>query len=87
MIADSFGKHTIRKRTYGWSGGKRNTSWTEQDEHWITPHVLRALPKHIAVIKHCELPYKQAFLSPSPFTKPKFVTGSLVIKKRKLALS
>jgi hypothetical protein len=44
MIADSIGKHTIKKRTYGRSLGKSNTSWTEQDEHLIKPHVLRALP-------------------------------------------
>jgi hypothetical protein len=70
MIADSIGKHTIKKRTYGWSAGKRNTSWTEQDEHWIKPHVLRALPKHTAIIKHCERPYRRVFLPPSSFTKP-----------------
>jgi hypothetical protein len=71
MIADSIGKHTIKKRTYGWSGGKRNTSWTEQDEHLIKPHVLRALPKHTAIIKHCERSFRRVFLRPSPFTKPK----------------
>ena len=71
MIADSIGKHTIKKRTYGRSQGKSNTSWTEQDEHLIKPHVLRALPKHRAVIKHCERSYRRVFLAPSPFTKPK----------------
>jgi hypothetical protein len=71
MLADSIGKHTIKKRTYGRSLGKSNTSWTEQDEHLIKPHVLRALPKHTAIIKHCERPYKRVFLPPSPFTKPK----------------
>lgn len=71
MLADSIGKHTIKKRTYGRSLGKSNTSWTEQDEHLIKPHVLRALPKHTAIIKHCERPYKRVFLRPSPFTKPK----------------
>jgi hypothetical protein len=73
MLADSIGKHTIKKRTYGRSLGKSNTSWTEQDEHLIKPHVLRALPKHTAIIKHCERPYKRVFLRPSPFTKPKSV--------------
>ena len=69
MIADSIGKHTIKKRTYGRSAGKNNASWTEQDEHLIKPHVLRALPKHTAIIKHCELPFRRAYLAPSPFTK------------------
>ena len=71
MIADSIGKHTIKKRTYGRSQGKSNSSWTKQDEHLIKPHVLRALPKHNVVIKHCEKAYKQIYLKPSPFTKPK----------------
>jgi hypothetical protein len=71
MIADAVGKHTIKKRTYGRSGGKSNTSWTDQDEHWIKPHVLRSLPKHRAVIKHCERSFRRVFLPPSPFTKPK----------------
>jgi hypothetical protein len=71
MLADSIGKHTIKKRTYGRSLGKSNTSWTEQDEHIIKPHILRALPKHTAIIKHCERAYRRVFLPPSPFTKPK----------------
>jgi hypothetical protein len=71
MLADSIGKHTIKKRTYGRSLGKSNTSWTDQDEYLIKPHVLRALPKHTAIIKHCERAYKRVFLRPSPFTKPK----------------
>ena len=71
MLADAIGKHTIKKRTYGRSGGKNNTSWTEQDEHWIKPHELRALPKHTAIIKHCEQRHRRAYLRPSPFTKPK----------------
>jgi hypothetical protein len=71
MLADSIGKHTIKKRTYGRSLGKSNTSWTDQDEHLIKPHVLRALPKHTAIIKHCERRYKRVYLPPSPFTKPK----------------
>ena len=71
MIADAVGKHTIKKRTYGRSAGKSNTSWTEQDEHLIKPHALRGLPKHRAVIKHCERSFRRVFLPPSPFTKPK----------------
>ena len=71
MIADSIGKRIIKKRTYGRSGGKSNTSWTEQDEHWIKPHDLRTLRKHTAIIKHCEQPYRRVYLLPSSFTKAK----------------
>ena len=71
MLADSIGKRTIKKRTWGRSGGKTTVSWTEHDDHLIKPHVLRSLPKHVAVIKHCERSYKRAYLPPSRFTKPK----------------
>jgi hypothetical protein len=71
MLADSIGKRTVKKRSWGRSGGKTSVNWTEQDEYLIKPHVLRALPKHVAVIKHCERRYKRAYLPPTPFTKPK----------------
>ena len=71
MLADSIGKRTVKKRTWGRSGGKSNVSWSEQDEHLIKPHILRSLPKHVAVIKHCERPFKRVYLPPSHFTKPK----------------
>jgi type IV secretory pathway TraG/TraD family ATPase VirD4 len=70
MLADSIGKRTIKKRTWGRSGGKSTVSWSEHDEHLIKPHILRSLPKHVAVIKHCERPHKRAYLPPSRFTKP-----------------
>jgi hypothetical protein len=70
MLADSIGKRTIKKRTWGRSGGKTTVSWTEHDDHLIKPHVLRSLPKHVAVIKHCERRYKRVYLPPSRFTKP-----------------
>ncbi len=70
MIADSIGKRTIKKPTWSTGGGKRSVSWTEHDEHLIKPHVLRSLPKHVAIIRHCEKPYRRVYLPPSRFTKP-----------------
>jgi hypothetical protein len=46
-----------QKRTYGWSGGKRSTSWTEQDKHLNKPHDLRSLPKHRAIINIAKEPF------------------------------
>lgn len=70
MIADAIGKRTIKKKTWGRSAGRGNVSWTEQDEYFIKPHILRSLPKHTAIIKHCEQSYKKVRLSPTPFTQP-----------------
>jgi hypothetical protein len=68
MIADSIGKHTVKKRTYGRTAGKSTMSWREEDEHWIKPHVLRDLPKHTAIIKHCERHFRKILLKPTSFT-------------------
>jgi len=68
MIADAVGKHTVKKRTYGRSAGKSTMSWREEDEHWIKPHVLRDLPKHTAIIKHCEQNFRKTALKPTSYT-------------------
>ncbi len=70
MIADAIGKHTVKKRTYGRSAGKSTMSCREEDEHWIKPHDLRELPKHTAIIKHCERHFRRLRLAPSTFTAP-----------------
>lgn len=71
MIADAIGKHAIKIRTYGRSNGKNSMTWREEDEHWIKPHDLRALPKHVAIIRHCEKHFKRARLAPMSFTLPR----------------
>ena len=76
MIAESIGKRTIKKRTWSSGSGKRSISWTDDDQYFIKPHVLRRLPKHVAVIKHCEQAYRWVRLPPSPFTKPKAIDAS-----------
>jgi hypothetical protein len=81
MIADAIGKRTIKKRTYGRSAGKSNTSWTDQDEHWIKPHELRALPKHVAILKHCEQRFRKVRLSPSLFTAPPVANDGIAPKR------
>jgi len=68
MIADAIGKHTVKKRTFGHSAGKSTMSWTEQDEHWIKPHDLRDLPKHTAIVKHCERHFRKMVLKPTTYT-------------------
>jgi len=62
--ADFLGKKRVIKRTWGYSAGQRNRSYTEQEEHKIKPHILRALPKHTAVLVHCERGFKRSLLPP-----------------------
>ena len=62
--ADFLGKAKIIKRSWGYSAGKRSSNYSEHDEHKIKPHVLRNLPKHTAVVVHCERGYRRKLLSP-----------------------
>jgi len=49
IAADTLGKRKTKKRTTGYSGGKRTASWTEEDKYWFEPHELRRLRKFEAV--------------------------------------
>ncbi|MFZ3377705.1 MAG: type IV secretory system conjugative DNA transfer family protein [Chthoniobacterales bacterium] len=62
--ADFLGKKRKIKKSWGYSGGKRSSNYSEHDEHNIKPHLLRNAPKHTAVIVHCELGYRTRSLPP-----------------------
>lgn len=62
--ADFLGKKRIVKKTWGYSAGQANRSYVEHEEHKIKPHVLRNLPKHSAVLIHCERGFRKAVLPP-----------------------
>ena len=64
IAADTLGKRKVRKRTYGWSSGRRSTSWTEEDKYWIEPHEFRRLRKFQAVVQHCEYGFRRMVLPP-----------------------
>ena len=44
--ADFLGKRKVIKRSWGFSGGKKNRSYHEVEEHRIKPHLLRKLRDH-----------------------------------------
>jgi hypothetical protein len=62
--ADFLGQRKIIKRSWGFSAGKHNRNFHEQDEHEIKPYVLRHLRKHECVLVHCEKGFKKATLPP-----------------------
>jgi hypothetical protein len=62
--ADFLGKKRVVKKTWGVSAGQPNRSYTEHEEHKIKPHILRTLPKHTAVLVHCERGFKRTVLPP-----------------------
>jgi type IV secretory pathway TraG/TraD family ATPase VirD4 len=62
--ADFLGKKRVIKKSWGYHGGKMSRNYSEQEEHKIKPHVLRSLPKHTAVLIHCERGHRQKLLPP-----------------------
>ena len=62
--ADFLGKKRVVKKTWGYSAGHAPRSYAEQEEHKIKPHLLRVLPKHTAVLVHCEKGFKRTILPP-----------------------
>lgn len=62
--ADFLGKRTAIKKSWGYSAGKRSSNYSEHDEHKIKSHVLRNLPKHTAVVVHCERGHQRKLLPP-----------------------
>jgi hypothetical protein len=64
IAADTLGKRKAKKRTTGYSGGKRNVSWTDEDRYRVEPHELRQLRKFEAIVQHCEGGFRRMKLPP-----------------------
>ncbi len=64
IAADTLGKRLAKRRTEGYSGGKRTTSWTEEEKYWFAPHELRKLRKFEAVVQHCSGAFRKMMLPP-----------------------
>src|SRR5580700_139900 len=62
--ADFLGERKAITRSWGFSAGKHNRNFHEQDEHEIKPYVLRHLRKHECVLVHCENGFKKAIFPP-----------------------
>jgi type IV secretory pathway TraG/TraD family ATPase VirD4 len=54
IAADTLGKYEGKRRTVGYSGGQRTSSWTAEDKYFVEPHEFRKLTKFTAVVQHCE---------------------------------
>lgn len=64
MAADTLGQRKSKRRTYGYTAGKRTSSWTEEDKYWLQPHELRKLRKFEAVVQHCNGGFRRTQLQP-----------------------
>lgn len=64
LAADTLGKRRARKRSFGYSAGRPNSSWTEEDKYWLEPHQLRKLRAFEAVVQHCNGGFRRVKLPP-----------------------
>ena len=64
IAADTLGKRKAKKRTVGYTAGKRSASWTDEDRYWFEPHELRKLRKFEAVVQHCNGGFRKVRLRP-----------------------
>ncbi len=64
IAADTVGKRKSRRRTTGWSGGKRTSSITEEDRYYIEPYEFRRLRRFQAVVQHCDFGFRRTFIPP-----------------------
>ena len=62
--ADFLGKKRVIKKSWGYSGGRRNRNYNETEEYKIKPHLLRNLRDHECVLVHCERGFRRVTLSP-----------------------
>jgi type IV secretory pathway TraG/TraD family ATPase VirD4 len=64
IAADTLGKRKVKKRTTGYTAGKRTMSWTDEDRYWLEPYELRKLRKFEAVVQHCAGGFRKVTLPP-----------------------
>ena len=64
IAADTLGKRKAKRRTDGWSAGKRTSSWTDEDRYWLEPHQLRKLRTFEAVVQHAAGGFRKVNLPP-----------------------
>jgi type IV secretory pathway TraG/TraD family ATPase VirD4 len=64
IAADTLGKKKYRKHSYGYSAGRRTSSYSEEEKYYIEPHEFRRLRKFQAVVQHCEAGFRRVVLPP-----------------------
>jgi len=64
IAAETIGKRKYLKRTYGYSGGRTSTNYSEEEKFYIEPYEFRKLRKFQAIVQHCEKGYRKVNLKP-----------------------
>ena len=64
IAADTLGKRRGKRRTVGYSAGRRTTSVTDEDKYVLEPFELRKLRKFEAVVQHCDHGFRKVTIPP-----------------------
>ena len=64
IAADTLGKKKSKRRTEGYSAGRRTTSVTDEDKYVFEPHELRKLKQFEAVVQHCDDGFRKLTIPP-----------------------
>ena len=64
IASKNIGEREVIEKLWGWSAGKKSTSYQRVIKPYFPPFKLRKLPKFTAVIRHCEKPFRKRMIPP-----------------------
>jgi Type IV secretion-system coupling protein DNA-binding domain len=64
IASKNIGEREVIEKLWGWSAGKKSTSYQRVIKPHFPPFKLRKLPKFTAVIRHCEKPFRKRLIPP-----------------------
>jgi len=64
IAAKNIGEHEVTEKSWGWSAGKRSYNYQTRIKPWFDAFRLRKLPRFMAIVCHCEKPFRKRLLPP-----------------------
>jgi hypothetical protein len=64
IASKNIGEREIVEKSWGWTGGRRSTSYQRVVKPYFPAYALRKPPKFTAVIRHCERPFRKRLIPP-----------------------
>ncbi len=64
IASKNIGEREVVEKSWGWSGGKKSYNYQKKIKPFFESYQLRKLPKFMAIIRHCEKPFRKRFVPP-----------------------
>jgi hypothetical protein len=64
IASKNIGEREVIEKLWGWSAGKKSTSYQRVIKPHFPPFKLRKLPKFTAVVRHCEKSFRKRMIPP-----------------------